>query len=393
MTMISLPAFGTTLAPPISVTVDGHFVHFQGQGPVIVHNRTFVPTREVFEMMGFTADWFPETRTATLISDSITIIIPIDASFFTVNGAVVIPDVPQMIINNTLMLPLAAIAEAIGGSAGWDSLTQMAVITTAGRTPPPPPPPPIPLPTPVPPTQVRPAATPAPGTATPGAATPTPTSPPAGQATPGTTPPPQATPQPTPQPTPAGTTPGPQTTPSPQATPTPPAATPTTTTPPTTGAIPNRRLTQAELNTWISNYHSGGGINSFEQEVFRLINIERENADLPALSQSPILMMASRFKAQSMYTLGYFSHQNPVYGHFANISRELFNYPISAMGENIARNQQTAQEVVAQWMASPTHRNNILHRNFTEMGVGFYNNYWANKFGNAGTADTPAPTG
>lgn len=39
-------------------------------------------------------------------------------------------------------------------------------------------------------------------------------------------------------------------------------------------------------------------------------------------------------------------------------------------GENIASGQQTAQAVVSAWMASPSHRQNILSASFDRMGVG-----------------------
>jgi len=145
--------------------------------------------------------------------------------------------------------------------------------------------------------------------------------------------------------------------------------------------IPNRQLTHEEIDAWLTNYHAQGGSNYFELAVLYLVNAERENAGLQRLSINSTLMIASRFKAQSMSDIGYFSHENPVYGHFTNIARQLFNYPITSMGENIARGQITPQEVVADWMDSPSHRLNILHPSFTEIGAGFYNGHWAQKFG------------
>ena len=161
----------------------------------------------------------------------------------------------------------------------------------------------------------------------------------------------------------------------------------------TSFTIPNRVLTQAELNTWKSEYHTQGGIHAFELEVLELVNAERAYHGLQPLNSSPTLMMASRFKAQSMHDIGYFAHTSPVYGHFANISRQLFGYPEVAMGENLASGQRTPQAVVNAWMNSEGHRANILNPIYTEMGVGFLNFYWVQKFGNANTANVPAPTG
>jgi len=142
--------------------------------------------------------------------------------------------------------------------------------------------------------------------------------------------------------------------------------------------IPRRRLTQDELGRWIAEYNAMGGANTFEEEVLRLTNIERANYGLAPLRLNNALMMSARFKSQSMSDLGYFGHEDPVYGNFANISRELFNIAIST--ENIAVWQRTPEEVVAGWMGSYGHRANILNPSLTEIGVGFFRYRWTQKF-------------
>jgi len=145
--------------------------------------------------------------------------------------------------------------------------------------------------------------------------------------------------------------------------------------------IPPRELTEEEIATWTYNYHVMGGATEFEREVIRLTNIERVAAGLNPVEEYPTLMLASRFKAQSMYDLDYFSHTSPVYGHFANIARQVFNKPLRSMGENLSMGHLTPENVVAAWMDSPTHRDNILSPNFTRIGVGVHNNRWvAQKF-------------
>ena len=142
--------------------------------------------------------------------------------------------------------------------------------------------------------------------------------------------------------------------------------------------LPNRRLTQAELNQWIYEYHAIGGVNEFEQEVLRLTNIARADHGLAPLSLNSNLMMSARFKAQSMANLNYFSHTNPIYGAFNNISLELFSTRI--VSENIAAWQRTPQEVLDAWMNSSSHRAAILNPIHTEIGVGFFRDRWVQKF-------------
>jgi len=143
----------------------------------------------------------------------------------------------------------------------------------------------------------------------------------------------------------------------------------------------DRRMTNAELAAWTAEYHASGGPSDFEQEVFRLANIERAAYGLPPLVMNDTLMISARFKSQAMSDMGYFSHTNPVYGAFQNIPADLFGYNFSSFGENIARGQRSPEQVVNSWMNSPGHRGNILTTSFSEIGIGFYNNHWTQHFG------------
>jgi uncharacterized protein YkwD len=143
--------------------------------------------------------------------------------------------------------------------------------------------------------------------------------------------------------------------------------------------IPNRRVTDEEIIAWTTNYIALGGAHEFELEIIRLTNIERANAGIPPVEADETLMLAARFKSQSMFDLGYFSHENPVYGRFDNIAREIFGMPQRAMGENLARGQRTPEQVITGWVNSDGHRNNLLNAAYTRIGVGFYNNNWTQK--------------
>jgi len=155
--------------------------------------------------------------------------------------------------------------------------------------------------------------------------------------------------------------------------------------------LPNRRITPAELDAWVANYHDRGGINEFEREILRLTNIERVNHGLQPVVLSPILSMAARFKSQGMSNHRYFAHESPIYGHWTNISRQLFNVPDMAMGENLGRFQQSPQIVVTAWMNSPGHRANLLNPRWTELGAGAYNYHWTQKFAEGSTLHIPVP--
>lgn len=118
-----------------------------------------------------------------------------------------------------------------------------------------------------------------------------------------------------------------------------------------------------------------------EQEVIRLVNVERANAGLSALKNDWELARVAEDKSQDMHDKGYFSHTSPTYGSPFTMMQ---NYGIKykAAGENIAKGQQTAAEVVEAWMNSEGHRANILNKNYTHIGVGYVanGNYWTQMF-------------
>ena len=132
--LLAIPFFTTYSVNTITVTVDGQVITFPDQEPVIIGNRTLVPVRGVFEEMGYEVYWDSYNRIARLTNEYKTIIIPADMSHFIVNGDIHTAEVPQRLINNRLMLPLRAVAEAVGATADWDAAQRNAVIMSPGQT-------------------------------------------------------------------------------------------------------------------------------------------------------------------------------------------------------------------------------------------------------------------
>ena len=148
-----------------------------------------------------------------------------------------------------------------------------------------------------------------------------------------------------------------------------------------------------EANPTIKNYdliYPGQKINipdtdqfvaSYEAEVVRLVNIERENRGLLPLKENWQLSRVARYKSDDMRSRKYFSHTSPTYGSpFAMIRN--FGITYKTAGENIARGYTTPAAVVNGWMNSDGHRANILNASYTEIGVGYVSdgNYWTQMF-------------
>ncbi|WP_257031353.1 CAP domain-containing protein [Paenibacillus sp. E222] len=117
----------------------------------------------------------------------------------------------------------------------------------------------------------------------------------------------------------------------------------------------------------------------FAVQVVKLVNAERAKAGLSALASDALLDKVAVAKVKDMSNNNYFDHQSPTYGSPFDMMKQ-FGVTYSYAGENIAKGQKTPQEVVTAWMNSEGHRANILNKNFTKIGVGYYNGYWAQEF-------------
>lgn len=118
-----------------------------------------------------------------------------------------------------------------------------------------------------------------------------------------------------------------------------------------------------------------------EQEVIRLVNVERAKAGLPALKTDWELARVAEHKSLDMKNKGYFSHNSPTYGSPFDMIKA-YGISYRSAGENIAQGQRSAQQVVTAWMNSSGHRANILNKNYTHIGVGYVadGHYWTQMF-------------
>jgi uncharacterized protein YkwD len=133
---------------------------------------------------------------------------------------------------------------------------------------------------------------------------------------------------------------------------------------------------------------------TFEKQVLELTNQERAKAGLQPLKGNAELDYAADKYAEDMSERGVLSHTGPD-GSQPWDRAKAVGYEAQTMGENIAAGQKTPEQVVQAWMNSPGHRANILNSNFTELGVGFHNNYWGQLFGSGDTnpaSNIPNPT-
>lgn len=104
------------------------------------------------------------------------------------------------------------------------------------------------------------------------------------------------------------------------------------------------------------------------QELIELTNQARLKNSLPPLEINEKLAAAAKNKCQDMVEKNYFAHTTPSGKHFWQWIRESgYNYLYA--GENLAMDFFESEEAVKAWLASPTHRANILNPKFKHIGV------------------------
>lgn len=99
-----------------------------------------------------------------------------------------------------------------------------------------------------------------------------------------------------------------------------------------------------------------------------MTNESRGSNNERPLEPSPILAEAAKFKAEDMAENGYFAHVSPD-GKEPWYWLSMAGYDYDYAGENLAVNFADSKDVVDAWMKSPSHRENILNINFTEIGI------------------------
>ncbi len=116
-------------------------------------------------------------------------------------------------------------------------------------------------------------------------------------------------------------------------------------------------------------YVLGFAANISASEVIKLTNIKRQENGLPALVDNPVLDQAALAKGTDMVNKGYWAHVSPdgiqPWKFFTD-----FGYDYRYAGENLARDFSDPVSAVDAWMASPSHRENLLSARYKEIGIG-----------------------
>lgn len=112
-------------------------------------------------------------------------------------------------------------------------------------------------------------------------------------------------------------------------------------------------------------------------KAITLVNAERSKAGMQPLEKCASLVPATEVRAYEASQS--FSHTRPDGTDWYTANPDLI------YGENLAKNYSSAEQAVAAWLASPTHKANIMSSAYTKTSVQVYVNgsswYWAEEFG------------
>ena len=137
---------------------------------------------------------------------------------------------------------------------------------------------------------------------------------------------------------------------------------------PTTAPQATAAPTQVPQAPSTDDDYTTQSVSAQEQKMLNLLNQDRKNNGLPALTLDPELSRIARIKSCDMRDNNYFAHESPTWGRVADMLRT-FGYSFSAAGENIAHHA-SVEKAQAAFMSSDGHRRNILSSSWTKVGIG-----------------------
>jgi hypothetical protein len=117
----------------VTVKVDNKIVEFDQQPVIVGEGYTMVPIRAVFEKAGAAVGWDQKTQTATIAKLGYTVTITYGDTAMYKNGERIELDAPAMSMNDRIMIPVRAIAEAMDYSVTWDGHHSMVLVSTDGK--------------------------------------------------------------------------------------------------------------------------------------------------------------------------------------------------------------------------------------------------------------------
>jgi uncharacterized protein YkwD len=108
------------------------------------------------------------------------------------------------------------------------------------------------------------------------------------------------------------------------------------------------------------------------QKVLDQTNSERIKLGLKTLNYNSVLSQSAKEKADDMFKNDYWAHNSPQ-GKTPWTFFDAAGYKYSVAGENLAKDFYDTDSLIKAWMNSPTHKANIIHTKYKEIGIAVVN--------------------
>lgn len=105
-------------------------------------------------------------------------------------------------------------------------------------------------------------------------------------------------------------------------------------------------------------------------QALRRVNEARRRAGRTPVVPNPLLDAAAQLYAEEMFRRGFYGHLSPERRTPGDRAEAVGYGPYRFLAENIAKGLFEPEEVVERWLDSRRHRDNILHREAVETGLG-----------------------
>lgn len=113
----------------VSVVVHNVPLFFDTEPYIDANSRTMVPVRAIAEALGAAVDWDGALRQVTLVKNGTTIKLAIGSSVATVNGVPMVMDTVAVLRNSRTMVPVRFVSEFFGAQVGWDGATRTVIVS------------------------------------------------------------------------------------------------------------------------------------------------------------------------------------------------------------------------------------------------------------------------
>lgn len=130
MLIPAIPAMAAS--DDITVTVNGSAIDFSAYDnvlPYIENGFTLIPIRAIAEAMGLTVAWDGDAQTVTLTNDETEIVLTIGTDRTTINGTETTCIIAARIKDDRTFIPLRFVSESMGAAVDWNGDTRTITIT------------------------------------------------------------------------------------------------------------------------------------------------------------------------------------------------------------------------------------------------------------------------